>query len=158
MSGEPTPERQLGMFPGSPLPADPEEVDALLRLVPELAFAPELERCLFPGDVLAGMSPFVPPEQIARLADATFLAKLRGGLSAALQRARREKNGGLEFLATTLAHFLDRVPAGEHPLVVALWCRSWARRRGWDDVPEAIAVAMDEYESSRGSGTRAPAR
>jgi len=146
-------ERHLGVFPGSPMPADPDEVDALLRLVPDVAFVPELDRCLFPNDALAGLSPFEPPEQIARLADAAYLQGLRKSLDAVLARARREKNGGLEFLATTLAHFLDRMTPGEHPLVVALWCRSWARRRGRDDVPAAIAVAMDEYESSRGSHT-----
>lgn len=146
-------ERHLGVFPGSPMPTDADEVDALLRLVPDVAFAPEVDRCLFAAEALAGMSPFAPPEQIARLADAEFVARLRGALDAARERARREKNGGLEFLATTLAHFLDRMTPGEHPLVVALWCRSWARRRGRDEVPAAIAVAMDEYESSRGSRT-----
>jgi hypothetical protein len=135
------------------MPADADEVDALLRLVPDVAFAPELEGCLFAAEAIAGMSPFVPPEQIARLADATFLAGLRAALGRVGERASREKNGGLEFLATTLAHFLDRMTPGEHPLIVALWCRSWARRRGRDEVPAAIAVAMDEYESSRGSRT-----
>jgi hypothetical protein len=146
-------ERHLGVFPGSPMPADSDEVDALLRLVPDVAFLPELERCLFASEILAGMSPFAAPEQIAELADTTYVAKLRAGLDAARARAGREKNGGLEFLATTLSHFLDRMTPGEHPLVVALWCRSWARRRGRDEVPEAIAVAMDEYESSRGTGS-----
>ncbi len=135
------------------MPADADEVDALLRLVPDVAFSPEMERCLFATEALAGMSPFAAPEQIARLADAAFLARLRGALERVGERARKEKNGGLEFLATTLAHFLDRMTPGEHPLVVALWCRSWARRRGRDEVPAAIAVAMDEYESSRGSRT-----
>jgi hypothetical protein len=146
-------ERHLGVFPGSPMPADADEVDALLRLVPDVAFAPELGRCLFATEALAGMSPFAPPEQIAQLADAAYLVRLRAALDAVLERARRERNGGLEFLATTLGHFLDRMTPGEHPLVVALWCRSWARRRGRDEVPAAIAVAMDEYESSRGSRT-----
>jgi hypothetical protein len=135
------------------MPADADEVDALLRLVPDVAFAPELDRCLFAAEALAGMSPFAPPEQIARLADAAYLAELRASLGVVRERAHGEKNGGLEFLATTLAHFLDRMSPGEHPLIVALWCRSWARRRARDDVPAAIAVAMDEYESSRGSRT-----
>jgi hypothetical protein len=133
------------------MPADPEEVDALLRLVPDVAFAPEVGECLFPSERLAGMSPFAPPEQIASLADDAYLGALREALSAVRSRAHAESNGGLEFLATTLNHFLDRMAPGEHPLVVALWCRSWARRRGRDEVPAAIAVAMDEYESSRGS-------
>ena len=151
MSGDPP--RHLGVFPGSPMPASADEVDALLRLVPDVAFAPELERCLFAAEALAGMSPFAPPEQIARLAGHAFLTGLRSALDAVRERARREKNGGLEFLATTLAHFLDRMTPGEHPLVVALWCRSWARRRGRDEVPAAIAIAMDKYESARGSRT-----
>ncbi len=147
------PERELGLFPGSPMPADADEVDGLLRLVPEVAFSPELEASLFAGESLAGLSPFAPPQQIAKLADAKYLAGVRAALDAMRERARSASDGGLEFLATTLGHFLDRMPPGEHPLVIALWCRSWARRRGQDDVPEAIAFAMDEYESTRGSGT-----
>jgi hypothetical protein len=145
--------RELGVFPGSPMPANADEVDGLLRLVPELAFVPELEGCLFAAKSLAGMSPFAPPEEIAKLTDVAYLAGVRAALEAMRVRGHAESNGGLEFLATTLAHFLHRMTPGEHPLIVALWCRSWARRRGKDDVPEAIAVAMDEYESTRGSGT-----
>ncbi len=145
------PERGLGLHPGSRMPADSDEVDALLRLVPDVAFAPEMEGCLFPGDALAGTSLFVAPAQLARLADAAYLLRLRAGLDAVGQRAKQEDNGGLEFLARTLGHFLDRLPPDEHPLVVAMWCRSWARRRGRDEVPAAIAAAMDHYESTRGS-------
>ena len=141
----------LGLHPGSPMPANPDEVDALLRRVPDVAFAPELGSCLFAAEVLTGMSLFSEPEQISRLADARYVAGLRAGLDALRARAKRERNGGLEFLATTLGHFIDRMAPAEHPLVVALWCRSWARRRGRDEVPAAIAAAMDDYESSRGS-------
>jgi hypothetical protein len=144
-------EGPVGLQPGSPMPGDSHEVDALLRRVPEVAFAPELEGCLFAANALAGTSVFAEPEQIARLADAAFVARLRAGLESIGERAKREENGGLAFLARTLVHFLDRMPVDEHPLVVALWCRSWARRRGRDEVPGAIAVAMDDYESSRGS-------
>jgi hypothetical protein len=148
---KPRRDRGLGLHPGSPMPADADEVDALLRLVPDVAFAPELEGCLFAADALAGMSLFSDHDQLGRLADASYLARLRAGLDALGTRAHGEKNGGLEFLATTLGHFLDRMTPDEHPLVVALWCRSWARRRGRDEVPAAIAAAMDDYESSRGS-------
>jgi len=144
-------ERRVGLHPGSAMPADSGQVDALLRRVPEVAFVPELEGCLFGANALAGTTLFVEPDQLARLADAAYVARLRAGLDALGERARREDNGGLEFLARTLGHFLDRMPCDEHPLVVALWCRSWARRRGRDEVPAAIAVAMDDYESSRGS-------
>jgi hypothetical protein len=133
------------------MPGDADEVDALLRRVPDVAFAPELEACLFGADALAGTMLFAEPEQIARLIDDAYVTRLRGGLDALGERAKREKNGGLEFLARTLGHFLDRMPFDQHPLIVALWCRSWARRRGRDEVPAAIAVAMDHYESSRGS-------
>lgn len=145
------PERGLGLGPGSPMPGDPDEVDALLRLVPEVAFVPEVEPCLFAPNALAGTSVFAEADPIARLADAAYVARLRAGLETLAARAEREKNGGLEFLARTLGHFIDRMPTGEHPLIVALWCRSCARRRGRDDVPAAIAIAMDDYESSRGS-------
>jgi hypothetical protein len=144
-------ERRVGLHAGSPMPGDAGEVDALLRRVPQVAFAPELEGCLFEAKALAGTSVYAEPEQIARLADGAYVARLRAGLDALRERAKREDNGGLEFLARTLGHFLDRMPLDEHPLVVALWCRSWARRRGRDEVPAAIAEAMDEYESSRGS-------
>jgi hypothetical protein len=144
-------ERRVGLHPGSAMPGNSTEVDALLRLVPDVAFAPELEGCLFSANALAGTSVFAEPEQIARLTDTAYVARLRAGLDAVGERAKREDNGGLEFLARTLGHFLDRMPCDEHPLVVALWCRSWARRRGKGEVPAAIAVAMDDYESSRGS-------
>ncbi|HEY3822809.1 MAG TPA: hypothetical protein VGL81_36845 [Polyangiaceae bacterium] len=152
MTGEGKPEeRRLGLHPGSRMPGDSDEVDALLRRVPDVAFAPELEGCLFGAEALAGSSVFAGPGYLARLSDAAYVARLRAALEAVGERARREDNGGLQFLAGTLGHFLDGMPGDEHPLVVALWCRSWARRRGRDEVPAAIAVAMDQYESSRGS-------
>jgi hypothetical protein len=131
------------------MPADEAEVDVLLRRVPDVAFAPEVEGCLFPASALAGADLYSAPALVAKLADASYLARLGDALDALRQRAQREKNGGLEFLATTLRHFVDRTPADRHPLVVALWCRSLARRRGQDDVPAAIAAAMDAYESAR---------
>lgn len=142
-------ERKLGLHAGSPMPADEDEVDALLRRVPDVAFAPEVEGCLFPPAALAGVDLLSAPALVAKLADAAYLARLGAALEALGERARREKNGGLEFLATTLRHFVDRTPPDRHPLVVALWCRSLARRLGKDDVPAAIAVAMDVYESAR---------
>ena len=148
----PVPERGLvGLHAGSRMPDDSDEVDELLRRVPEVAFLPELERCVPSPAAIVAVSAFVAPAQIARLADGAFIAGLRAGIEAARARAQREGNGGLEFLATTLGHFLDQMPPDRHPLVVALWCRAWARRRGQDDVPEAIAFAMDDYETNRGS-------
>lgn len=138
--------------PGSPMPSNPEEVDALLRRVPDVAFAPELEGCIFTAEALAGLAPFAQPAHLARLADASYLGELTRALDAVKDRARRENDGGLEFLASSLAHFVSKLPPEEHPLIVALWCRSWARKRGRDEVPAAVAAAMDEFESSRGSG------
>jgi len=144
-------ERILGLHPGSRMPADSDEVDALLRRVPDVAFAPELEGCLFPADALAGTYLFSSPDQIGRLATPQYVAGVREALGKVTARAGLEENAGLEFLAKTLDHFLDGMPPDEHPLIVALWCRSWARRRGRDEVPAAVAAAMDEYESARGS-------
>lgn len=147
-----TPDRGLvGLHAGSRMPDDAEEVDELLRRVPEVAFLPELDRSVFSPAAIGAVSAFVAPAQITRLADPAYIAGLRAALEATRARARRETNGGLEFLMTTLGHFLDQLPPDRHPLVVALWCRSWARRLGRDEVPAAIAVAMDDYEASRGS-------
>lgn len=149
MSGQPG--RQLGLHAGSPMPAHATEVDELLRRVPELAFAGELDACLFAAEALAGASPLDTPAHIAKLADEGYVGHLRERLELIRRRARDEENGGLEFLATTLAHFLDRMSVDRHPLVVALWFRSLAHRRGQDESPAAVARAMDAYESSRGS-------
>jgi hypothetical protein len=145
-------ELPLGLHPGSRMPRDGDEVDVLLRLVPEIAFEPELAECVLPAAALAGASP-LDPAHLARLADDAYLARMRGGLARLIARAERETNGGLQFLASTLEHFADQLSPDDHPLVVALWCRSWARKRGRDDAPAAIAVAMDDYESARGSRT-----
>jgi hypothetical protein len=148
----PVPERGLvGLHAGSRMPDDGDEVDALLRQVPEVAFLPEIEASVFSPAAIVAVSAFVAPAQIIKLADDACIARLRAALEAARARAQRESNGGLQFLATTLGHFLDQMPPDRHPLIVALWCRAWARRLGQDDVPEAIAVAMDDYESTRGS-------
>jgi hypothetical protein len=144
-------ERLLGLHAGSRMPVDGDEVDELLRRVPDVAFAPELAGCLFAQDAVARATPLDAPAHITRLADAAYVSRLRAGLEALRDRARRESNGGMEFLATTLGHFADRLPPDRHPLIVALWCRSVARRLGQHDVPPAIAVAMDLFESSRGS-------
>lgn len=139
--------RSIGLHAGSAMPADSVEVDMLLRRVPDVAFVPELEGSVFSSESLGAVSPFVARAQITKLATPDYLVGLRAGLDALLARARAEKNGGLEFLATTLGHFVDEMPPDQHPLLVALWCRAWARRRGRDEVPQAVAVAMDEYES-----------
>jgi hypothetical protein len=144
--------RQLGLHRGSPMPASATEVDEILRRVPEVAFAGEFEACLFPT-VVEGASPLDLPAHISKVADQAYLQSLRKQLEQLRQRARAEDNGGLEFLAATLSHFLDRMPADRHPLVVALWFRSLARRRGQEDTPRAIAMEMDAYESARGSET-----
>jgi len=149
---EPVPERGLvGLHAGSRMPDDADEVDELLRRVPEFAFLPELECSVFSSAAIVAVSAFIAPAQIGKLADDRYVAALRTALDAARSRAQRERNGGEEFLATTLGHFLDQMPPDRHPLIVALWCRAWARRLGQDDVPEAIAVAMDDYETTRGS-------
>ena len=147
-----TPQRGLlGLHAGSRMPDDSDEIDEMLRHVPNVAFIPELEGSVFRAKVLAAVSAFVAPAQIARLADEAYLRDLRANLEKAHGRAQREKNGGLEFLTSTLAHFLDQMPPDRHPLVVAMWCRAWAQQRGGDDTPPAIAEAMDDYENAQGT-------
>jgi hypothetical protein len=140
----------LGLHAGSRMPADADEVDELLRYVPEVSFLPELEASIFSLQEITSVAPFLAAAQIARLASATYLQSLRAALAALKDRATREKNGGLEFLAITLSHFLDEVPPDRHPLIVAMWCRGWARRRGDADSPIAISEAMDDYEQAQG--------
>ena len=119
--------------PGSPDPRNPAEVEALLRMVPVVAFLPELE-ALVPAPL--GPGPLTP-EALAEGADAAWLARVTEALHALEARALGEANGGLRFLAVTLRHFLDveRIPPAEHPLVVALFARTDARRRARPDHP-----------------------
>jgi hypothetical protein len=127
--------------PGSAPPADAERVEALLRLVPFVAFEPELERCL--RDRLA--------EGVGDGIDALWESDVRERLVAALDRvearAVAEANGGLGFLARTSRHFLTRQPvrSREHPLLVALYLRVQAGLGSADDHPRAIGDRMDEW-------------
>jgi hypothetical protein len=137
--------RRIGLFPGSPKPEKPAEVDALLRVVPAFVFAPELETCLFDKGTLlvrAGERPF---QRLERLADATHVARVRACLGAVIVRAQAVNDGGLLFLATALGHFLGVVPNAEHPLLVALYCRSMCRLFEEEESPSSIAEAMDDY-------------
>jgi hypothetical protein len=135
---------ELGLHPGSRAPTAPEEVEALLRQVPGMAFVPEVERCLPDTGALAER-PSV--EDLTRLADPDYLARVLEALAALQRRADAEENGGLGFLAHTLRHFLSvqRLPPGEHPLVVGLYLRAHARRDGRPDDVRSIALAMDHW-------------
>jgi hypothetical protein len=132
--------------PGSPAPASPAEVEALLRLVPVIAFQPELE-ALVPAPLDAG--PLTPHAVLAH-ADAEWLARVVEALRSLEARALAQDDGGLRFLAVTLGHFLgeghhQRLPPAEHPLVVALFARTDARRRGAPDHPSEVARLLDGW-------------
>lgn len=132
--------------PGSPAPASPAEVEALLRMVPVVAFFPELE-AVMPAPL--GPGPLTP-HNVASSAHAAWLARVVEALRSLEARAQAQSDGGLRFLAVTLRHFLrndddsasddgraseQRVPPAEHPLVVALFARTNAQRHARPDHP-----------------------
>lgn len=129
--------------PRSPAPADPGEVDELLRMVPVVAFVPELE-ALVPAPL--GPGPLTP-QALAEGADAAWLARVTAALRTLQARAEAQADGGLRFLAVTLRHFLEveRIPPAEHPLVVALFARTDARRHARPDHPSEVARVLDGW-------------
>ncbi|WAS96957.1 hypothetical protein [Nannocystis punicea] len=134
------------LHPGSPPPADDEDVEFLLRAVPELAFFPELADCVGTGGY---DGPWPPGREAFAGRD---LADLRDralrGLEALADRAERERSGGLAFIVRTLTYFLvgpAALPAVEHPLLVALLLRGAARTHEGADTALEIARAMDRW-------------
>lgn len=136
---------RIGFFPGSPAPQHSAEVDILLRMVPVFVFAPEFDLFVFDESAMAAHASAAPRERLERLTDAAYVQGVRGALESVTERAHRSNDGGLLFLATALGHFLGAIPNAEHPLLVALYCRSWCRFTGEPDSPPVIAVAMDEF-------------
>lgn len=125
--------------PGSSEPSGPAEIDDLLTAVPELAFLPEFETCV---PIVDSSSEPSHDEVDARMSDTRRIA---AALRVLGETATSQSNGGLAFLVRTLLHFIDvqRVPASQHPLIVALYLRGSARARGNDATPASIAAAMD---------------
>lgn len=134
------------LLPGAPPPRDDDDVEFILRAVPELAFFPELAGCV--PAVPAGDAWPPGPGELARLDTAALRTDVLAGLDALALRAEREQSGGLAFLVRTLTYFLvgdAALPAAEHPLLVALFLRGAARGREALDVPPEIARAMDRW-------------
>lgn len=134
------------LHPGSPPPADDEDVEVVLRAVPELAFFPELAPCV-PPDAATGPWPPSREAFAGRDFEALRTEALRG-LEALADRAERERSGGMAFLVRTLTYFLvgpAALPAVEHPLLVALLLRSAARAHEGADTALEIARAMDRW-------------
>ena len=132
-----------GIGPGSAAPRNPAEVEALLRVVPRIAFFPELD-ALLPaplGDAA------VTPERVAEAADEAWMGRVVEALVALEGRAQAHDDGGLRFLAVTLRHFLteQQISPAEHPLVVALFLRTAARRDGLPDHPNDIARTLNAW-------------
>ncbi|PCC68117.1 hypothetical protein SAMN02745121_04538 [Nannocystis exedens] len=134
------------LHPGSPPPADDEDVEVVLRAVPELAFFPELEPCIRAGEVTG---PWPPGREAFAGRDFEDLrTQALRGLEALADRAERERSGGLAFLVRTLTYFLvgpAALPAVEHPLLVALLLRGAARGHEGADTALEIARAMDRW-------------
>lgn len=126
--------------PNSPEPSTSTEVDELLTFVPELSFFPEFDGCV----------PAVQGDATHEDVDAHFddaVEPVLVALRALADRAERETNGGLAFLVRTMLHFLQtqKVPASQHPLLVALYLRGSARATGSSETPRAIASQMDRW-------------
>ena len=131
--------------PGSKEPTDPEQVEALLRWLPALAFEPELQACV---PSRCRRAPLTPARLDAE-ADADFLEQVAGSLRALQSRAAAEDNGGLSFLVRTCLYFVEtRLPPSEHPLLVALFFRAEARGGKLEDSPAAIATMLDRWPPS----------
>lgn len=134
------------LHPGSPPPADDEDVEVVLRAVPELVFFPELRPCV-PTDPVTGPWPPSREAFAGRDLEPLRAAALRG-LEALADRAERERSGGTAFLVRTLTYFLvgpAALPAVEHPLLVALLLRGAARAHEGADTALEIARAMDRW-------------
>jgi hypothetical protein len=140
--------------PGSPAPASPAEVEALLRMVPVVAFFPELE-AVMPAPL--GPGPLTP-HNVASSVHAPWLARVVAALCSLEARAQAQSDGGLRFLAVTLRHFLrsadarddgdageQRVAPAEHPLVVALFARTHAQQQARPDHPNEVARVLDGW-------------
>lgn len=130
------------MGPGSPAPRDPGEVDALLRVVPRIAFLPEIDATL-----PAPLGDATLSREVVAAADEAWLERVVEALWALERRASDDDDGALRFLAVTLRHFLteQRIGPGEHPLVVALFLRTAARRGELTDHPNDVARALDDW-------------
>ncbi|MEM9455816.1 MAG: hypothetical protein AAGF11_16670 [Myxococcota bacterium] len=128
--------------PGSPAPRDPTEVEALLRVVPRIAFFPEIDAVLPAPLGQAALS-----AQVVAASDPAWLDRLVEALVALEQRAHEHDDGGLRFLAVTLRCFLteQRIDPAEHPLVVALFLRTAARRGELADHPNDVARALNAW-------------
>lgn len=129
--------------PGSPAPGSPSEVEALLRLVPVVAFLPELEP-LLPAPL--GPGPLTP-QALTEGADTAWLVRVAEALRSLEARAEAQADGALRFLAVTLHHFLEteRIPPHEHPLLVALFARTDARRSARPDHPNEVSRVLDGW-------------
>lgn len=135
----------VGIGPGSPAPRNPQEVEALLRIVPRVAFISEIE-ALLPAPLPAADAP-LDAAAVTAAADPAWLARMIDALHALQRRAQASDDGGLRFLVVTLRHFLteQRIAPGEHPLVVSLFLRTLARRDQRPDHPSEIARALNAW-------------
>jgi hypothetical protein len=136
---------QLGVHPGSRSPANAEEVEMLLRAVPAVCFREEFADQRFAPQQLSERA---TPDELTRLASPEWLDGLLEALAKLEDNAGRNQNGGLQFLAHTLSHFLSvqKLRPDEHPLAVGLYLRSYARKNGTPDEISAVGRKMDLWE------------
>lgn len=118
-----------------------------MRAVPELAFFPEFAACVPAVPAVVSWPP--TPADLAGLDLGPERSQVLAGLDALAVRAEQQRSGGLAFLVRTLTYFLvgpAALPAGQHPLLVALFLRGAARGHQGRDAALEIARAMDRWD------------
>ena len=128
----------------------PSDLKRLLRELPALACAPEMEGFDFDEGELreATADGLAAPEVIGRLAGPAFHARLLVRLNEIKFRAWQNKNDALYFQADSARYYIEgaRGPAWDNPLVVACYYKSLAERGGGDFTARAARAAVKTYE------------
>lgn len=125
---------------------DPDHLDTVLARVPELACEAAFDGCLLSPQHLQDHSGSAPA-RVTRAADAEWMARVHQHLERRREQAEAQVDVETAFLCRSLLHFLPRIPAREHPFVIALYLRSLAQRDGLNTDPPRVGAAMDHYSA-----------
>ena len=128
----------------------PSDLRNLLRNLPVLACAPEMEGFGFDADEMreAEDEGLEPPDAIGKLAAQAFHARLLVRLNEIKYRAWKNKDDPLFFQADSARYYVEeaRGPAWDNPLVVACYYKSLAAREGKDFTASTSLAAVKAYE------------